>query len=83
MSEVKNKALTRFSKLLQGSYTIDELEMLHHIAHFGTVCLAIHKLQDTCEERLDDEAIEALSLAMLPMIVPAAEDYFRQMKEKD
>ena len=83
MIDIKNKALTQFSKLLNGNYTIDELEMLLHITHFGAICLAIHKLQDTCEERLDDEAIEALSLAMLPMIVPAAEDYFRQMKEKD
>lgn len=83
MNEVKNKALTQFSKLLQGNYTIDELEMLHHITHFGAICIAIHKLEDTCEERPDDEVIEALSLAMLPMVAPAAEDYYKQMMEKD
>lgn len=83
MNDINNKALTQFSKLLQGSYTIDELETLHHITHLGAICLAIHKLQDTCEEKPDDEVIEALSFAMLLMVAPAAEDYFRQMKEKD
>lgn len=83
MNEVKNKALTQFSKLLNGNYTIDELETLHHITHFGAICIAIRKLQDTCEEIPDDEVIEALSLAMLPMVAPAAEDYYKQMMEKD
>ena len=47
-NDIKNKALTQFSKFLNGNYTIDELEMLHHITHFGAICIAIHKLQDTC-----------------------------------
>lgn len=83
MNEVKNKALTQFSKLLQGNYTIDELEMIHHIAHFGAICIAIHKLQDTCEECPDDEVIGALSLAMMPVVAPGAEEYYKKIKEKD